>query len=52
MVEKRGFKVDVTNNGKNAEESEYEMIRTEHFASRYREHQKSIQFAITRLAKI
>jgi len=28
------------------------MIRTEHFASRYREHQKSIQFAITRLAKI
>ena len=27
-------------------------MRTEHFASRYREHQKSIQFAVKRLATI
>ena len=52
MVVQRGFKVDTNNLNKNAEETEYEMIRLEHFANRYREHQKSIVFAIKRLATI
>ena len=52
MVKQRGFQVDVAGRDNGTEETEYEMIRIEHFANRYREHQKSIQFAIKRLATI
>ena len=38
MVEKRGFKVDVKGKSSKDEDDEYNIIRTEHFASRYREH--------------
>lgn len=51
MAAKRGFKVD-TGKGGDDDEDEYDMIRTEHFANRYREHQKSIQFAVKILAKV
>ena len=37
-VEKRGFKADVKNRSAKDEDDEYNIIRTEHFASRYREH--------------
>ena len=35
MAMQRGFKVDTADND---DEDEYDLIRTEHFANRYREH--------------
>ena len=42
MAEKRGFKVDVK---QNTEKDEFELYKFDYYAMRYREHQKSIQFA-------